>query len=184
METTNPTWFDISNDGGTVLISMHHNNPPCRFVSEMGEKDIVWCLWVWDGTFACDVLAQQVPTNVELSEALDRIYYKYVTHTPSKTATTLLPYDHGEVFANVFRIMGTMDALTTLARIWAKEIISSPISGDDTYYDYLPDYTCGLWQLCKAIDGKYIYDEVITYLKNGPYKGDVEFKYLIIRPIF
>jgi hypothetical protein len=147
-----------------VVIQMYHNNPPTRPISESGEKGTVWCseLWDheaeeaarwaagWDGSIGPKMLDEAQPV-------VDAVYQRMVVDDLKREGLDVLemfPYGN-DTGAAVFVLRGNRDTLVALAEQWSTELVAEMnggIGGDDSYFDYFPDYCDGLHQLCKQIN--------------------------------
>lgn len=163
MTDPQPKWW--SDD--SVTIAMYHNSPPALPTSEQGgEPNQPWCHLGWhsETALAC------------LGGAFDEapMWEVYERHLANATPHAL-PHD-SDPGMDVWWIMGKPEQLRALADHWADIAVADAetVGGDDTYYDYYPDYLNGLWQLCVAIN----YPDPINRAKgaafNGPYAGDPE----------
>jgi hypothetical protein len=166
--------------GNRIVIQMYHNHPPTPAISEQGNpKTQPWMRVVWDGN--CEEAAQLasgLDSSSENGPGVTRAYNQMVIQWLEKDFPGHeLPFgkEHG---AAVFHLLGTMDQMTSLANRWAAIAIEDAmyVSGDDSYYDYYPDYLNGLHQLCEQIGWHRPYNEVRKHVKaeGAPYEDDEE----------
>jgi hypothetical protein len=110
-----------------------------------------------------------------------------VSWTPEKLLDALLgimgPFDDDnpqptfvDAMMDVYRITGEDAQLVAFAESWAQEAIyeCDGVSGDDSYYDYYPDYLHGLAQLCDQIGHLDPIQKAVAYAKETRYADDEE----------
>lgn len=155
--------------GNKVVIQMYHNHPPISTISEVGQKQIAWMRVVWDT--GCEEAANIAGSDQGVAEAYQRMVMKFMDF---EFDGYKLPFGP-EAGAAVFHILGSDVQMTQLAVIWRAEIErwaeSGYVSGDDTYFDYFPDFVEGLRQLCEQTGLPHVYNEARQFItKDGaPY---------------
>jgi hypothetical protein len=136
--------------GNKVVIQMYHNHPPVAAISEVGDKQIVWMRVAWDNN--CEEAAQIAGSDLGVAEAYEKMVTQWLKAEFDGYVLPLGP----EAGASVFHLLGTDTDMQKLADNWRAGIEqwaeSGYVSGDDTYFDYFPDYVHGLEQLCKQIN--------------------------------
>lgn len=169
-----------------ILIGMYHNAPPLPMGGDahsgkLEDMPKVWCNLIWDTFMITEALEEALGKKAD--KAIDKHFASILAgqHYPKDNAD---PVSWGDVCRDhdVYRLMGTVGEMTKLARRWALDIKHSAedVGGDDSYFDYFPDYVGGFLSLCKALDNageghaKHIYEDVYEYLRvtNGPYRSE------------
>jgi hypothetical protein len=158
--------------GNRVYIQMYHNNPPTRTISETGSKDI-WCRTMWD--YNCQQAAEIAAPGDEarVQEAFRQLV---LADLPEGFK---LPFGD-DTGCNVFHLLGSDQEFASLVDTWAKEIQGdvANVGGDDSHYDYFPDYVAGLHQLCQQLgtdEAKIAYNETLDVVQNSEaYRDDPE----------
>lgn len=136
-----------------AMIQMYHNNPPTRYVSETGNVDL-WCTELW---------GYQIEEAVLIAggdEAVEQTFASMIDASLKEVQAAHPGYELPlgvTLGAAVYLLRGDRAQFRALAGKWATELIETMksehgISGDDSYFDYFPDYCEGLYQLCQQID--------------------------------
>lgn len=166
--------------GNKVVIQMYHNHPPTPEISEIGNpKGQPWMRVAWDSN---SEEAAQLGSGLEVGDdtgpGVARAYHHMVMKWLEKDFPGHdLPYGM-EPGAALFHLLGNDEQMISLANRWAAIAIedSVSVSGDDTYYDYYPDFLMGLRQLCEQIQYHMPYNEVRKHVTEAgaPYEDDTE----------
>jgi hypothetical protein len=166
-----------------VVIQMYHNNPPVPEASETGDRGSVWMRVVWDHN--CESAAEYAAgqKNKEDDESgVGRAYRIMVTDWLYREMNSYQLPMGKETGASVFHLTGQEPTLRNLARTWSNELLAEAesehgIGGDDSYFDYFPDYVEGLHQLCSQVDGaKEIYNHAHQQLTKAGAPYDPEYE--------
>lgn len=156
--------------GNKVVLQMYHNHPPNLHISEAGEQGVVWMRTAWDNNCeeaACLAVGGSIDAYSEkdkafVEEGVARAYkgmvIKWLEH---ELPGFNLPFGM-EPGAAVFHLLGNDEKMKKLADHWAEMAIGDGgnVGGDDSYFDYYPDYLEGLHQLCQQIDYPDAYNRV------------------------
>lgn len=173
-----------------ITIQMYHNNPPVREIGET-NNDPVWCRQAWDEFRASEVLSHAcfdapVRYGTEDSDKLDSLIAKAFKgiieadkHSADVNNHQPMHLTHGEDSGyDIYVLMGTEEQLKALADNWAEAIITDApsVGGDDSYFDYFPDYVDGLRQLCSQSGYHAPYNRAIEALvaETSAYHNDPE----------
>lgn len=170
-----------------VSIQMYHNDPPIPRTYECSRYN-VWMHVAWRSHEAYEILEIALPglNDDEVDELHRRVFQERVKDLCEGESEFPRPtYEDDEVGFDMdwFVLMGTRQELMAAVLGWAADAQGfarrGNVSGDDTYYDYFPDYIDGLRQLCVSIDHPDPHDNLVRWLTTeGPYKdanGDPEF---------
>jgi hypothetical protein len=159
--------------GNVAYLQMHHNVPPARMIGESGTQEI-WCRTMWD--YNTSRAAEIVSNGNE--EAVLKAYRQMVSQDLPKGFG--LPFGE-DVMASVFHLLGRDEQFAGLVDTWAKEIQAEArqgVGGDDSHFDYFPDYVEGLHQLCSQIgstEAKIAYNETLqVVLRSESYRDETE----------
>jgi hypothetical protein len=161
-----------------VSIQMCHNNPPTAITSEIGDH-AVWCLQLWDNWNASVAIAEGCfkgnhnKAEKAVIRAYDRILNGYEKSTDLLTLSEGRQHD-----LDIFILRADDDAMKALANKWADDAIKElpDVGGDDSHYDYFPDFVNGLHQLCSQIQFPDPYNRFHDALYSTPsgYTDDPE----------
>jgi hypothetical protein len=174
-------WWKTEGDGSRITVQMYHNHPPCGHTSEQGH-DPAFSLWMHHGWNPFMVTEAFVASGLvtydspALSQAIDKAYKAATAST-----TGHQPPREDDNNMDVFWLMGSVVELKRFANHWSKLAIDDAayIGGDDSYYDYYPDFLAGLWQLCRALDYPDPYKDAAANAWATRYDGDDEAQDLI-----
>jgi hypothetical protein len=181
VQTTERPWWKKDGDHYRVTIQMYHNHPPLWGDTEQGQ-DHNFSLWfhtAWDSFMVAEALCANdltdghgQPDDEAMRKAWDQAVGPMTGHAPPQEVETGL---------DVFWLMGSEVEMKRLANHWADSAIQDCqyVGGDDSYYDYYPDYLAGLWQLCRALDYPDPYLAAASNAWSTRYEGDEEAKSLI-----
>ena len=95
---------------------------------------------------------------------------------PSPYSHLSLSVDDCVADAYVWRIGGTKRNLENWAKQFANDVIEhmKTVGGDDSYYDYFPNYVDMFYAVCRELDLKKLYCETIDIVLSGRYVDDDE----------
>ena len=159
------THFSKQGPSTRVLITMCHNDPPLRFPSECGAADVAWMRQDWDAYEYRELIQHAFPklTEKQVGNALSRAWQAQCDYW-DRYDDGIRPTQDWATQANVFFLMGNTFQLNDLAKRWASSIADefANLGGDDSTYDYFPDYVDGFQQLCQAIDAGELYKETVA----------------------
>jgi hypothetical protein len=161
-----------------ITIQMCHNLPPTSLVSEMGDNS-VWCLQLWDHYHASIAIAEACfDGNWEKAEpAIERAYNRIVDGE-MKSDDPLTLSEGRDYNLDIFILHSSDEELRAFADKWADIAIKDlpNVGGDDTHYDYYPDYISGLHQLCSQIQYPDPYNRFhdALWATGSPYLDDPE----------
>jgi len=180
-QTTERQWWKKEGDHYHVTIQMHHNQPPMYGGGEMGHDDrfSLWFYPAWDSFMVAEAL-----TAVGLKDehgGPDEDAMMTAFHARTDKSSGHAPPREDDPAADVFWIMGSEVEMKRLANYWGGIAIADVdhVGGDDSYYDYYPDYLDGLWQLCRALDFPDPYMAAASHAWSTRYEGDPEADSLI-----
>ena len=144
---------------------MYHNDPPLRFPSECGDADVAWMRQEWDEYEYSELIRKAFPklTDKQITNALSRAWQAQCDSW-DRHDDGIRPTQDWAGEASVFLFMGNEFQLNDLAKRWAASITSefASLGGDDSTYDYFPDYVDGFQQLCQAIGAGDLYKETVA----------------------
>ena len=168
--------FTRKGDSIQVLICMMHNDPPLQAPSSCGESDLVQMLQDWDEFVYSELVTAAFPDLApsEVEKALDRAWDVQCKSWDMHDGA-IRPSESWAREASVFYLMGTKGQFILLARRWADSIkweFERLGGGDDSTYDYFPDYIDGFHQLCQAIVAAALYKETVADIFRY-YRDDV-----------
>jgi hypothetical protein len=154
--------------GNKVVIQMYHNTPPTRPISEVAQGS-PWMRVVWDSN--AEEAAQIAGSDPGVARAYHHMVIQWLEGDfPSHD----LPYGM-EPGAAIFHLLGRDEQMKELADLWRgmieMEAENGQVTGDDTYFDYFPDFMNGLRQLCEQIDYPAAYNSAQRFVtaKGAPY---------------
>lgn len=144
-----------------VVIQMYHDSPP-------KHKD-VWMRAAWNYDIRSSAeLSAAIALGLENPQSMTTQEDARVVAAVEKTFELMVlkdirrhhkPDDYELLEGNdlgygVYVLTGKAEAFVALADHWSRECIkdNGNIGGDDSYFDYFPDFCEGLWQLCKQIN--------------------------------
>ncbi|KKK62814.1 hypothetical protein LCGC14_3000580 [marine sediment metagenome] len=167
--------FIRKGDSIKVLISMMHNDPPLQVPSNCGKGDLVWMRQDWDEFAYSQLITAAFPdlTSPEVEKALDRAWNVQCEYW-DRHDDAIRPSESWAREADVFYLSGTSDEFLAFARRWADSIKweFDNLGGDDSTYDYFPDYVDGFRQLCQALDATGLYKDTVANITRY-YRDDV-----------
>ena len=160
------THFSVKGDTINVVITMYHNAPPVvEASSECSDGDIVWMRQDWDEFKFSQLISHAFPklTEKQIANALSRAWQTQCADWDRHDGG-IRPTQDWASEANVFTLMGNTSQFHELAKRWASSIADefANLGGDDSTYDYFPDYVDGFQQLCQAIDAGELYKETVA----------------------
>ena len=143
-----------------ITIQMCHNAPPTARMSEIGDHS-VWTLHLWDYHNASQAISYAfLDEGSDFTRATDKATnalvdkaYKGIIESYRKSTDPLILSEGEDSGLDVFILRADTDNLRMLADRWADDAIKDlpNVGGDDTYFDYYPDYLSGLHQLCSQL---------------------------------
>jgi hypothetical protein len=174
-------WWKKEGDHYRVTIQMYHNHPPTWGDTEQGQDRnySLWFMTAWDSFMVAEALTavglcdeHHQPDEEAMRKAWEARTGRSSGHAPPREEDTGL---------DVYWLMGSEVELKRFANHWASQAINDCqyVGGDDTYYDYYPDYLAGLWQLCHALDFPQPYKDAAANAWSTRYEGDPEAQDLI-----
>jgi hypothetical protein len=136
-----------------VTIQMCHNNPPTAITSEIGDH-AVWCLQLWDHWNASVAISHACfDGDFDKAEKAIEKAYNSILDGYEKSTDPLTLSEGRQYYLDVFILRSDTDTMKALANKWADYAIQElpGVGGDDSHYDYFPDFVSGLHQLCSQI---------------------------------
>jgi hypothetical protein len=161
-----------------ITIQMCHNNPPTSLVSEIGDYT-VWCLQLWDHYRASVAIAEGCFDGDwdKAEPAVERAYNRIVDGE-MKSHEPLTLSEGRDYNLDIFILRAPTTELKAFAQHWANTAIEylPNVGGDDTHYDYYPDFISGLHQLCSQLNYPEPYNHFhdALWATGSPYLDDPE----------
>ena len=169
------------NDNCHITIIDHHSEYP------MPKFDNISIYQRWDGCTNHDVIESALsvlsPDAPELTdEQTFAIMHKHLFDASVPECNRLaLPHNMIDltpdwVYIDIYEIIGSIDNLKSFANVFANDVIlqSNSVGGDNSYYDYFPNYCKMFYAVCHELNLKQLYIDTYNALHtdNSPYADD------------
>jgi hypothetical protein len=177
---TTQHWIRKEGGGLTVTVQMYHNWPPQPHIGETGPGRNVWMMQAWNTHMVASAFEASgcgaVHPGDHAVDPQDTVPYVKAYHAATASNTGHAPPMEDTPDMDVFWLMGSEKDLRELADWWSAVAIAdaATVSGDDSYFDYYPDYLSGLHQLCVALDYPDAINKAVNAALEGSYANDEE----------